>query len=87
MKTIIESIKYNNGTFPRNEVQQIIERKDEAIPFLLEIVQEGLPGETLDQILGDTITEGSGRMLASVFNGDVQAIQKMVENTPWREVI
>jgi hypothetical protein len=121
MKTIIESIKYNNGTFPRSEVQQIIERKDEAIPLLLDIVKEvkdspekyiddqgridlhfaiyllsqfrvkelfpllldimSLPDEMLDKILGDTITEGSGRMLASIFNGDVQAIQEMIENT------
>jgi deoxycytidylate deaminase len=33
------------------------------------------------QILGDTITEESGRMIASVFNGDIQAIKNLVENT------
>lgn len=40
MKQIIESIKYYNGTFPKKQLQQIIERKDEAIPFLIEIVKE-----------------------------------------------
>lgn len=40
MKQIIESIKYYDGTFPKDQLQEIIERKDEAIPFLIEIVEE-----------------------------------------------
>ncbi|WP_353948399.1 DUF1186 domain-containing protein [Sporolactobacillus sp. Y61] len=118
MKQIIESIKYYNGTFPKDQLQQIIERKDEAIPFLIEIVEEvvkhpdeyeekridliyalyllsqfrvkelfpllvkilHLPDDKLDLILGDVLTEGTSRMLASVYNGDIQMLQQLIEN-------
>ncbi|MFT8310891.1 MAG: DUF1186 domain-containing protein [Sporolactobacillus sp.] len=119
MKQIIESIKYNNGTFPKDQLQQIIKRKDEAIPFLLEIVEEVVhhpddydeeridhlyalyllsqfrvkelfpllvkilhfPEDKLDLLLGDTLTEGTGRMLATVYNGDLETLQQLIENT------
>lgn len=119
MKQLIESIKYYNGTFPKEQLQQIIERKDEAIPFLIEIVEEVvnhpddyevkridhiyalyllsqfrvkelfpllvkilyLSAEKLDLLLGDTLTEGTGRMLATVYNGDLETLQQMIENT------
>ncbi|RYL87078.1 DUF1186 domain-containing protein [Sporolactobacillus sp. THM19-2] len=118
MKQIIESIKYYNGTFPKDQLKQIIERKDEAIPFLIEIVEEvvkhpdeyeekridliyalyllsqfrvkelfpllvkilHLPDDKLDLILGDVLTEGTSRMLASVYNGDIQMLQQLIEN-------
>lgn len=121
MKQLLESIKYNNRSFPRDQLLQIIERREEAVPHLLEIVKEflrepeaynaeesridllyalyllaqfrekalfpdllqilQLPSETLDIALGDTVTEGAGRMLASVFNGDVQGLRQLAENT------
>ncbi|WP_051575223.1 DUF1186 domain-containing protein [Sporolactobacillus terrae] len=119
MKQLIESIKYYNGTFPKDQLQQMIERKDEAIPFLTEIVEDvanhpddyeeqridliyalyllsqfrvkqlfpllvkilHLPDEKLDLLLGDTLTEGTSRMLASVYNGDIQTLQQLIENT------
>lgn len=119
MKQIIESIKYYNGTFPKDQLQQIIERKDEAIPFLVEIVEEVvnhpddydekridliyalyllsqfrvkelfpllvkilyLPDDKLDLLLGDALTEGTSRMLATVYNGDIQTLQQLIENT------
>jgi hypothetical protein len=120
MKEIMESIRYNNGTFPRKELQQIIEREEEAIPHLLQILEEVkdnpkkyleepsridfiyalyllsqfrvkaltpilieilcLPDGMPDELLGDTITEGIGRMLATVYDGDIQPIQQLIEN-------
>ncbi|MED4955282.1 DUF1186 domain-containing protein [Paenibacillus macerans] len=40
MKTLIESIRYPYGKFPREQLQQIIDHKDEAIPYLLQIMEE-----------------------------------------------
>lgn len=41
MLDALAAIKYNKlGVFPRGYLQQIIERKDEAIPHLLQIVEE-----------------------------------------------
>lgn len=40
MKTLIESIRYHDGKLPRNELQQMIDRREEAIPYLLEIMNE-----------------------------------------------
>lgn len=37
MEQILQAIRYNNGKFPRTELQQIIERKEEAIPYLLKL--------------------------------------------------
>ncbi|WCK55179.1 DUF1186 domain-containing protein [Aneurinibacillus sp. Ricciae_BoGa-3] len=127
MKHLIESIEYNNGKFPRNELQQIIERKDEAIPYLIQIVEEvranpatfiedqnlinhiyavyllaqfrvkelypllidilSLPDEIPDEIFGDTITEGMARILASVCEGEILPIQRLIENTQVDEYV
>lgn len=40
MNTLIESIRYAHHKFPREELQQIIDRKEEAIPHLLQIMNE-----------------------------------------------
>ncbi|WP_141503371.1 DUF1186 domain-containing protein [Paenibacillus luteus] len=120
MKQLMESIQYNSGIFPKKELLQIIERKEEAAPYLMELVRAfidnpeqyiieasridllyalyllsqfrekqlfpelikllQLPEETLDLAIGDALTEGTGRMLASVFNGDVQALYQLIEN-------
>jgi len=43
MKNVIDAIQiieFNNGKFPKSEIQQIIERKEEATPFLLKIMEE-----------------------------------------------
>ncbi|MDP5276447.1 DUF1186 domain-containing protein [Chengkuizengella axinellae] len=128
MKTVIESIKYNDGKFPRKQLEQIIERKEEAIPELLFIVREvkenpdvfledhesrmdfhyaihllsqfrvkeffplwidilSLPEQLSDAVLGDIITEAGGRMIASVFKGDLGSIQTLIENTQLSEFV
>ncbi len=40
----------------------------------------GAPGKTTDELLGDTLTEGLNRILASVYDGDPTPIEKLVEN-------
>jgi hypothetical protein len=35
-----ESIRYNDGKLPRDELIRVIERKEESIPYLLEIMNE-----------------------------------------------
>lgn len=125
MEQLLQTIRYNSGTFPRNELQQIIERKEEAIPYLLQIMIElkedhekvrdrltridyiyayyllaqfqvkelfpimidilSMPVEISDKIFGDAITEDIGRILASVYNGNVDLLLKLIENTEANE--
>lgn len=40
MENLINKISYNDGHFPRKELEDIIARKEEAIPELLKVVQE-----------------------------------------------
>ena len=40
MKNLLEKISYINGTFPKSEIEEIISRKEEAIPELLNILQD-----------------------------------------------
>ena len=39
MKETLKSIEYNDGHFPRKEIENIINRKDEVIPELLKILK------------------------------------------------
>jgi hypothetical protein len=40
MHELIKKIEYNNGVFPRDAIKEIIDRKDEAIPYLIDIVKQ-----------------------------------------------
>jgi hypothetical protein len=42
MQEIIQSIEYNYGTFPEGALQEIIRRKEEAVPVLLGILKKVL---------------------------------------------
>jgi len=119
VKEIISKISYNDGHFPKRELLEIINRREEAIPVLLDLaidvrdnhekyledqsylahlysfyllaqfrVKEffpvfmdilRLPGEELDELLGDFLTEGAGRVLASTFDGDLKALKDLAE--------
>jgi hypothetical protein len=46
-----------------------------------------LPHETVDGILGETITEGLPRIIASVFDGNAAPIQSVVESTTVDEFV
>src|SRR5690625_1165926 len=120
MIELMESLRYHSREFPRKELEQIIERKEEAIPFLLQVIEEvktdpeifledpsrmdylyaahllaqfrvkaffplfvdilSLPGDTPDDLLGDTITEEAGRMLASTYDGNIDLLKSLIEN-------
>lgn len=121
MEQLLRAIRHNDGTFPQSELQQIIDRKEEAIPYLLRIMNELKedyakvineparfdyvyayyllaqfrvkdlfpiliellikPGKTVEEIFNDDITEGIGRILASVYDGDIDSLQRLIEDT------
>ncbi|MHA7583353.1 DUF1186 domain-containing protein [Paenibacillus vandeheii] len=125
MEEILRSIRYNHGAFPRNEIQQIIDRKEEAIPYLLQIMHSlkdnyvkavdrpsrmdfvyayyllaqfrvkeffpimidilSMPDEACEHIFGDNITEGIGRVLASIYDGNANLLYGLIENTKANE--
>jgi hypothetical protein len=53
-------------------------RETRAYPLVLRLAS--LPGDLLDSLCGDFITEDLGRVLASVCGGDVAGIQSLIEN-------
>ncbi|WP_228486372.1 DUF1186 domain-containing protein [Paludibaculum fermentans] len=53
-------------------------REPRAYPLLVRFAS--LPGELLDSLCGDFITENLGNVLASVCDGDLQGIQSLIEN-------
>ncbi|MGE5842189.1 MAG: DUF1186 domain-containing protein, partial [Deltaproteobacteria bacterium] len=46
-----------------------------------------LPREGLDGLIGDTITEGLPRIIASVFDGDSKPIKTVIENSSIDEYV
>lgn len=120
MKEIIKKIEYNKGTFPKNEIEELIKRKDEAVPVLLDIIKKvrdnpkkfinnsnyfahiyavyllaqfrsselfplfidilNFQGEMPHDLFGDVICEAAGRIIASVYSGDIQTIKDLIEN-------
>jgi hypothetical protein len=53
-------------------------RVHEAYPILIQLVS--LPGEMPFDLIGDTVTEALGSILASVCGGDIAGIQALIEN-------
>jgi hypothetical protein len=53
-------------------------REKQAFPLIMQIAS--LPGDWPEIILGDTLTEDLHRIIASVFNGDLLALQQVIEN-------
>lgn len=53
-------------------------REKEAFPLIIQMAS--LPGEWPETILGGTITEDLDRIIASVYNGDINLIQQLIEN-------
>lgn len=46
MKELIKKIEYNSGKFPTHELEEIIKRKDEAIPYLIDIIKNVIENPT-----------------------------------------
>lgn len=53
-------------------------REKPAFPFIIKVAS--LPEDAPDIILGDSITEDLHKIIASVYNNDLAAIQHMIEN-------
>ena len=53
-------------------------RETRAYPLIVDLAS--LPDGLADDLLGDTITEGLGHILASVCDGDTSLIEKLIEN-------
>ncbi len=59
-------------------------RKKEAYPLIIKLLSR--PGDKVVQLTGEVFTEALGRILASVYDGDLQPIKTVVENArlnPW----
>lgn len=125
MEQLLQTIRYNEGKFPRDELQRIIEQKEEAIPYLLQIMNDlkedytkvidrpnrmdfiyayyllaqfqvkelfpimidilSLPNDISDQIFGDDIADNIGRILATVYNGEIDMLMRLIESTEANE--
>ena len=53
-------------------------RETRAYPLVVRLAS--LPGDLLDSLCGDFITESLGQVLASVCGGDLAGIQSLIEN-------
>ena len=60
-------------------------RVHEAYPILIQLVS--LPGEMPFDLIGDTVTEGLGNILASVSRGDIVGIRSLIENEQVNEYV
>lgn len=121
IKEIVEKIEnYEDGNFPKEELQILIDNKEEATPYLLDSIRnpeecleklwededyilpfyalyllaqfrekEAYPliydlfsfeDERTEEVWGDLVTSGLGRILASVCDGDVSLINKLIED-------
>lgn len=49
IKEIIEKISYYDGTFPKEELQTLLDNREESTPFLLDAIRN--PEEVLDKLL------------------------------------
>jgi len=60
-------------------------REKKAYPLVIRIAS--LPKVTVDDLLGDTITEGLPKIIASVCDGDTSLITQLAENTEAEEFV
>ena len=60
-------------------------RETQAYPLIVEFFS--IPGETVLDVTGDTVTEDLGRILASVYDGDLAPIKRLIEDTRVNEEV
>ena len=59
-------------------------RNENAYPHLIKLISH--PGDNVIKLTGEVFTEALGRILASVYSGDIEPIKAVVENpaiSPW----
>ena len=60
-------------------------RETRAFPLVVRFCE--LPGETLEHLLEETMTESLDRILASTFDGDMDALKRVIENPACNEYV
>lgn len=119
LNDLLMEIKYSDGHFPKSQLEEIIERKDEFIPLLMNILKDipnnldkytepecfyhiyaayllaqfrareafplfidimKLPGEMPYTLYGDSLTEDSGRIMASLYDGNFKSIKELIND-------
>jgi hypothetical protein len=120
IESILSEFQQNRGHFPREAVQEALQKREEITPHLLRSLQEAtqilsspepeeppflpiyamyllaqfrdrrayplvidlckLPIKELDRLLSDLITEALPRIIASVFDGNMEPIESIIEN-------
>ena len=60
-------------------------RERRAYPLIMNLCK--LPRESLDGLIGETITEGLPQIIASVFDGDTKPIKSVIENSSIDEYV
>src|SRR5215467_11658753 len=86
---ILSQFERATGKSARVAVEPAVARRDEVTPELqfretraypLVVRFASLPGDLLDSLCGDFITEDLGQVLASVCGGELAGIQSLIEN-------
>lgn len=75
-KVLVEKDNYFAHLYAMYLLAQFREKR--AYPLIVEFSR--LPGKLTEDLLGDTITEDMGRILASVCGGDTGLIKKLIED-------
>ena len=78
MNQIIDELRYLGETFPREAVEKAIERKDETIPLLLEVLDEVLEDHTMASADGDYMLHLYSMYLLAQFR-EKRAFPKILE--------
>jgi hypothetical protein len=60
-------------------------REPRAYPIIMELCRH--PRESLEALIGDTISNGLSHIIASVFDGDVMPIKSIIENSSVDEYV
>lgn len=53
-------------------------RETKLFPILIDLLN--IPADDSEALFGDTVTEGMGRALATIYDGDVDALKRVIEN-------
>lgn len=91
LRSLEEAIAYSrepkgaeSSLLPLYAMHMLAQFRDRrAYPLIAELCRA--PGTILDDMLGDTITEGLPRILATVFDGDLAPMRSVVENESGNE--
>lgn len=123
----MNSIEYNKGTFPKKEIEELIKRQEEAVPYLIKYLEEfknnyekyiddgnyighiyatfllaqfkekslfkifleliRLPGEIPFDLYGDSITEDTARILGTVYDGKIDEIKDLIQDSLVNEYV